>query len=199
MQVECVVVFFIYKLGGSKMDSQTEALHTAKRIAISLISIVGVLFVLVLVVKGINKNSLPEGKSNTDDILTYMADHKNVDEQISMTSAMSQIQYGMGGNDEGLDSAKYDESIYIMKNTDTGRYVFKYGEHNVYLVKELTDFYSNGDYKYIYFVVGIKPDESGEVYLKQPDANKYDDSNAEESTGYSINDYNNYYASNDDD
>ncbi|MFC6176956.1 hypothetical protein ACFQAV_08895 [Companilactobacillus huachuanensis] len=157
--------------------------------------ILSVLIMVVFVVGKLyisyEKNRLPDGLSDTDSVLTYLGENKKSYDQISMTSAISQLS---AGNSELQDQTKNSPVIFIMENKKTGRYVFKYKSHFVYLVKEITDFYDDGSYKYIYFVTGIKKDSDGKQYVKELNAKNYDDSNAKETSGYSITEYNNYYS-----
>ncbi|MQS52639.1 hypothetical protein [Companilactobacillus mishanensis] len=140
--------------------------------------------------------ALPQGLSSTDDIMSYLGKHKKSNDQISLESAMAQFNYSSDSDIQ--EQLQTDPVIFIMKNKDTGRYVFKYKSHYVYLVKEITDFYSDGSSSFIYFVAGIKKDEDGKLYVKKLNAKKYDDSNAKDSDGYSIEDYNNYYGMDED-
>jgi hypothetical protein len=141
--------------------------------------------------------AMPQGLSDTDSVMTYLGNHKKSDEQISLTSATAQWSEV---NDRDLqDKLKTDPVIFVMENKETGRYVFKYKSHYVYLIKEITDFDDDDNYTYEYFVVGIKKNSDGKLYLKELNANKFDDSNAKETDGYSIEDYNNYYGPSDSD
>ncbi|MQS75317.1 hypothetical protein [Companilactobacillus halodurans] len=140
-------------------------------------------------------NPMPSGLSNTDKIMTYLGENKKSNEQISMTSMMSQLNYSNYRDIQ--ERLQTDPVIFVMKNKDTGRYVFKYKDHYVYLIKEITDFYQDDSYKYIYFVASIKKSSDGKQYVKEVNTKKYDDSNAKETDGYSIQDYNNYYGTDD--
>ncbi|AKP67819.1 hypothetical protein [Companilactobacillus ginsenosidimutans] len=141
--------------------------------------------------------ALPQGLSSTDEIMSYIGNHEKSNEQISLESAMAQMNQDKGSDVQ--EQLQNDPVIFVMKNKETGRYVFKYKNHYVYLIREITDFYSDGSYSYMYFVTGIKKDDDGKLYVKKLDAKKYDDSNAKETDGYSIDDYNNYYGMDEDD
>ncbi|KRL13714.1 zinc finger Ran-binding domain-containing protein [Schleiferilactobacillus perolens] len=146
-----------------------------------LIFAIGFGLVLLLFYPG---NSLPDGYSTTDDVLTLAGENSKANSDIQTYSGYGQLTAGVTGKPGDAPN-----TIIVMKNKDTGRFVFDYNGHPIYIIRIPVQQYSDGDYNYFSIGLGVDKDNDGDRYEKVlPKSFKQD--NAEEGQRYSYDDYN---------
>ena len=114
--------------------------------------LISLVVILVLVLTGINyirNMSIPKGSINYESIMDHVA---------NVNGGWCDIEILQN---QLLHSEYADEqSIYIMKNENTNRYVFPININDkvryCYVIKVITNMYSNGSYDYTYYVVSLK-------------------------------------------
>ncbi|WP_155828676.1 hypothetical protein [Schleiferilactobacillus shenzhenensis] len=174
------------------VTAQHDDNRNSRRVFWFIIAIFAVGFVIVLGLASA-QNTLPAGYDSTDDVLTLAGETKKANEDIQTYSGYGQLAAGIAGRPD-----ERPDAVIVMKNSGTGRFVFKYNNHPVYLIRVLTRQYDNGDYDYVTVGLGVTEDDSGTRYEKVL-PKSFKDDNAEEGHSYDFDDYDTNYAVTDDD
>lgn len=132
-------------------------------------------------------NSLPDGYNTTDEILTLAGENSKANNDIQTYSGLGQLAAGIAGK-----PGESPNTIIVMKNKDTGRFVFDYKGHPIYIIRVVARQYSSGAYNYFSIGLGVDKDDNGARYEKVL-PKSFNDDNAEEGQSYDYDDYNDNY------
>ncbi|MCH4170935.1 MAG: zinc ribbon domain-containing protein [Lactobacillus sp.] len=139
------------------LAAKAEDMKDIRRLFI-LIGVIVVIFILVVV--GTQAREA-RGLRTADEVMNYINGSQTARTKMLHTAT------------DELDDNN-PENIYLVKNTQTNSFVFKYNGRDVYLVRMVTKFYADGRYRYVNLAIGVDKD-NGNYYLAEPPAS-YDDS-----------------------
>lgn len=164
-------------------ESENESTETNQK-SHAVRNIVIAIFIIFFIVRGVHKANIPKGLDTTSEVLTYVGKSKEACDDITGTTALSQVgaYFTNDGGRDKVAEVRSTPAIFVMKNKDSGNFVFKYGDRYIYLIRVIARHQDDGHDQYINVAVGVNK-KDGKYYVKELN-NKYDDSNAVETDGY---------------